>query len=162
MKGQCCCVKLVLILKTMPKPIKQVDEDWVAASKQGSKLNKGCQSQVLPATSSDMVSRDRELISAQHDRAYTSTQQQGFQDPEGFPGSKPTSFRSLDSASQINKTGSMTSYDQLQGVQSGYADNMQIPEGGQGAMANWSHDNVSADRLDMSSSQSNGRHTHQE
>ena len=122
-----------------------------------------CNLQVLPATPSDLVSRDRELISAQHNRAYL-PQQQGSQDDPAVPMSKPTSFLSMDNSSQVGNLHSLISYDKMQGLPAGYSDSMQMHDGENGGQATWNRELVGAavGGHDNSNTQTRARHTHQE
>ena len=119
--------------------------------------------QVLPATNSDMMSRDRELISAQHDGRYFSSSQQASGDFEGMGNAKLTSLLSMDNGSAADKLGSFTGYDQVQTVSSLAGGTAPGQQSGMSGMANWGPD--STNNIDGLPNQAGlqgrgGRHTH--
>ena len=71
---------------------------------------------MLPATSSDMMSRDREFISAQHDPTFFSSNQQVSGNSDSMARAKPVSLLSLDNGSIAGELGSFSSYDKVSSV----------------------------------------------
>ena len=115
---------------------------------------------MLPATSSDMLSRDRELISAQHDATFIPASQQSSSNPETLARSKPASLLSMDNGSAASKIG----YDQMQGIQSS-ADTAQGQQIGDSGLPGWRQQSMSGIAGSQSLAGSHnrgGRHTHQE
>ena len=120
--------------------------------------------QVLPATSSDMLSRDRELISAQHDATFIPASQQGSSNTDSMARSKPASLLSMDNGSAASKIGSFSGYDQMQGMQSS-ADSAQGQQMGDSGLAGWrqqSMSGIAGSQVLAGSHNRGGRHTHQE
>ena len=119
--------------------------------------------QVLPATSSDLVSMDRDLISAQRDRAFMSPQQQSPASAEGMNRSKPTSFLSMDKGGAAGSVGSFSSHDKLQGMLS-FSDSMHVQHAVESGMAAWGQQSRSGTTGVSSSNavahSSGARHTH--
>ncbi|KAL0031206.1 hypothetical protein WJX77_009499 [Trebouxia sp. C0004] len=133
--------------------------------KVGSPIQRGSSTQVLPATSSDLVSMDRELISAQHDRAFMFAPHQGAGNAEGLNRSKPGSLLSMDTGNAARDAGSFSSYDKLQGMAS-LPDNMHVQHANANGMAAWGQQTMdgfaSALSVSTTSYGTRGRHTHDE
>ena len=109
------------------------------------------------------MSRDRELISAQHDGRYFSSSQQASGDFEGMGNAKLTSLLSMDNGSAADKLGSFTGYDQVQTVSSLAGGTAPGQQSGMSGMANWGPD--STNNIDGLPNQAGlqgrgGRHTH--
>ena len=118
--------------------------------------------QVLPATSSDLMSRERELISAQHDATRFSSGQQVSGNSDSVDHPKPASFLSIDHGSAVGKLGSFSSYNKVQDVSS-FASTAQEQQLGASVSANWGPPSMSS--MDRSQNlagmqSSGGRHTH--
>ncbi len=117
--------------------------------------------QVLPATSSDLASMDREFISAQRERAFMSSPQQGLATPDTMTRSKPASLLSMDNGSAAADAGSFASYQKLQGMQS-FTDSVKMQRAGDSGMGTWSQNsNAAAQNIALGQSMGN-RHTHDE
>ncbi|KAL3159508.1 hypothetical protein ABBQ38_009926 [Trebouxia sp. C0009 RCD-2024] len=84
----------------------------------GSPVQRGGSTQVLPATNSDVMSRERELISAQHSGRYFSSSQHASGEFDGIGSAKPTSLLSMDNSTAADKLASFPAYDQVQTVSS--------------------------------------------
>ena len=117
---------------------------------------------MLPATSSDLVSMDRELISAQHDRAsFSSPQQPNL----GVSRSKPSSLLSINNDGAAGMSGSFASYNKLQGVQSGYSESLQMQRAHDSGMGLWDQKSMNGtvvSQMTAFGQSSGGRHTHNE
>lgn len=72
----------------------------------------------MPATSSDIMSRDPEFISAQHDSTLSSSSRQVSGNSHSMARAKPASLLSLDNGSAAGKLGSFSSYDKVQALSS--------------------------------------------
>lgn len=72
----------------------------------------------MPATNSDVMSRERELISAQHSGRYFSSSQHASGEFDGIGSAKPTSLLSMDNSTAADKLASFPAYDQVQTVSS--------------------------------------------
>ncbi|DBB10129.1 TPA: hypothetical protein ACH3X3_001713 [Trebouxia sp. C0006] len=133
--------------------------------KVGSPIQRGSSTQVLPATSSDLVSMDRELISAQHNRAFMSAPHQAAGNAESLTRSKPGSLLTMDTGNAAGDAGSFSSYDKLQGMPS-LSDNMHVQHANDNGMAAWGQQSMNgfAGALSVStiSHGTRGRHTHDE
>lgn len=120
---------------------------------------------MLPATSSDLVSMDRELISAQHNRAFMSAPHQAAGNAESLTRSKPGSLLTMDTGNAAGDAGSFSSYDKLQGMPS-LSDNMHVQHANDNGMAAWGQQSMNgfAGALSVStiSHGTRGRHTHDE
>lgn len=120
---------------------------------------------MLPATSSDLVSMDRELISAQHDRAFMSAPHQAAGNADSMNRSKPGSLLSMDTGNAASNAGSFSSYDKLQGMPS-LSDNMHVQHANDSGTAAWGQQSMNglAGALSVStiSHGTRGRHTHDE
>ena len=121
--------------------------------------------QVLPATSSDLVSMDRELISAQHDRAFMPAPHQHAGNADSLNRSKPGSLLSMDSGNAAGQAGSFSSYDKLQGMPL-LPENMRVQHANENGMAEWGQQTMdgfaSAHSVSTISHGTRGRHTHDE
>lgn len=73
---------------------------------------------MLPATSSDMMSRERDFISAQLDPTLFFNNQQLSGNSDSMVRAKPASLLSMDNGSAASKLGSFSSYDKVQVVSS--------------------------------------------
>jgi hypothetical protein len=108
---------------------------------------------------------DRELISAQHDRAFMSAPHQGAGNAESLNRSKPGSLLSMDTGNAAGDSGSFSSFDKLQGMPS-LTDNMHVQHANDTGMAAWGQQTMNgfASVLGVStiSHGSRGRHTHDE
>ena len=106
---------------------------------------------------------DRDLISAQRDRAFMSAQQQSPASGEGMSRSKPTSFLSMDKGSTAGNVGSFSSHDKLQGMQS-FSDSMheqRADESGTTAWAQQSRNGITGITSSSAIAHISGaRHTH--
>lgn len=91
---------------------------------------------MLPATSSDMMSRERDFISAQHDPTLFSSNQQPSGNSDSMVRAKPSSLLSLDNGNAASKLGSFSSYDKMQ-VVSSHASTAQGQHLGSSAAGNW-------------------------
>ena len=121
---------------------------------------------MLPATSSDLVSMDRELISAQHDRAFMPAPHQHAGNADSLNRSKPGSLLSMDTGDAAGDAGSFSSYDKLQGMPL-LPDNMHVQHANDNGMAAWGQQQTmdgfaSALSVSTISHGTRGRHTHDE
>lgn len=120
--------------------------------------------QVLPATSSDMMSRDGEFISAQHDPTFVSSNQQVSGSSDSMARAKPASLLSLDT-SGTGKLGSFSSYDKVQAVSS-VASTAQGQQLGSNKAGNWGSESmmssVHASQRLAGMQGTIGRHTHED
>ncbi len=108
---------------------------------------------------------DRELISAQHDRAFMSAPHQGAGNADSLNRSKPGSLLSMDTGNAAGNAGSFSSYDKLQGMPS-LSDNMHVQHANDNGTAAWGQQSMNgfAGALSVStiSHGTSGRHTHDE
>lgn len=118
--------------------------------------------QVLPATSSDMMSRERDFISAQHDPTLFSFNQQRSGNSDSTVRAKPASLLSLDSGNAASKLGSISSYDKVQ-VAPSLASTAQGQHLGSSAAGNWGPQSM-MNSMDGPAGMlgTNDRHTHED
>ena len=113
-----------------------------------------------------MVSRERELIAAQHDATFIPADQQGPAHPDSRAPSKPASLLSVDSGLAAGKMSSFSSHNKVQSMQAlaSIGQGQQLGEAEGGGLG-WGQQNVSriAGLQNLADAQSSsGRHTHQE